>query len=101
MAFVEYNPAKGNLRPGSAKLTKTHLILSDDMQQKLNSTHVKLAYDPDTQFIRLQPSEDSGLKMVDGKIQSKGFTKFFNINKRGVFDAQWKEEEKAVYIKLS
>jgi len=101
MAFIEYNPTRGGLRPNSAKLTKTHLILSPDMQEKLGESTVAIAYDPEEKTIRLKPVETGGLKLTDGKLQSKGFTKHFGINTRGLFNAEWDENEKVIFIKVN
>lgn len=100
MAFIEYNAGKGSLRPGSAKLTKTHLILSADLQDKTDKPNVQVAYDPEIETIRLRPIENGGLKIANGKIQSKGFCKYFGITKRGTFNAKWDDNEKAVFITL-
>lgn len=101
MAFIEYTGTKGGLRPGSAKLTKTHLILSPDMQDKIETPNVQVAYDPDNEQIRLRPVGSGGLKITDGKVQSKGFAGYFGINKRGIFNAEWNEDEKAIFISLN
>ncbi len=98
MVFIEYNPTRGGLRPGSAKLTKTHLILSPDMQEKIGEANVAVAYDSDEKILRLTPVESGGLKLTDGKLQSKGFTKYFGIDTKGLFDARWDDNEEAIFI---
>lgn len=100
MAFIEYNAGKGGLRPSSAKLTKTHLIISPDLQEKMDKPSVLVAYDPEIETFRLKPVESGGLKMNDGKLQSKGFCGYFGINKRGVYKAEWNDEEEAIFITL-
>ncbi|MCF8011791.1 MAG: hypothetical protein K9L17_12170 [Clostridiales bacterium] len=100
MAFIEYNAARGGLRPGSAKLTKTHLILSPDLVDKISSYNIQVAYDPDTENLRLKPVESGGLKISGGKLQSKGFCNYFLIKKKGLFDAKWDDDEKAIYVLL-
>lgn len=101
MAFIEYTAGKGGLRPGSAKLTKTHLIISPDLQEKIDQPNILIAYDPELEIFRLKPVASGGLKLNDGKLQSKGFCKFFAIHdKRGIFKAEWNDKEKAIFITL-
>ena len=100
MAFIEYNPTRGGLRPKSAKLTKTHLILSPDLHEKTGENNISIAYDPDDKILKLTPVESGGLKVTDGKLQSKGFVNFFDIDKKGLFDAEWDENEGAIFIKV-
>jgi len=100
MAFIEYNPTRGGLRPKSAKLTKTHLILSSDLHEKIGENNVSVALDPDDKILRLTPVESGGLKLTEGKLQSKGFVNFFGIDKKGLFDAEWDENEGAIFIKV-
>ncbi len=100
MAFIEYIPTRGGLGPNSAKLTKTHLILSPDIQDRLDGNNVAVAFDPELKVIRLKPVEAGGLKITDGKLQSKGFVRHFGIDTKGLFDAKWDDNEKAVFIDI-
>jgi hypothetical protein len=100
MAFIEYKPIKGGLMPKSAKLTKTHLILSPNLHKKLGNNKAIVAYDSDDEVLKLTPTESGGLKVTEGKIQSKGFVSFFGIDKKGTFNAEWDDKQGAIFINL-
>lgn len=99
MAFIEYKPTKGGLMPKTVKLTKTHLILSPNLYKKLGNKAI-VAYDSDDEILKLTPAESGGLKVTEGKIQSKGFASFFGIDKKGTFNAEWNEKQGAIFINL-
>lgn len=102
MAFIEYGARKPGLRPSSVRITKSHIFLSQDLMENIQGADgVILAYDPDKQMIRIKPSKDGGIKNKDGAINAKGFCKFFNLNKKGVFDAKWDAKDKAIYVNLN
>lgn len=81
--------------------SKSSIVLNNVAREKLNAKNVELAYDPDTNTVRIRAIEEGGMQIKKTKVFGKGFFKHFNINPRGKFEARFDPEEKALFVKLA
>jgi len=99
MAFQVYKPKIE--KESTVSISKNHLTLNKKLASRLNSSHVELAYDPETKTIRIRPSSnENGLIINKNKIGARGFFKHFNIQNKGKYNTSFDENEKAIYIRL-
>lgn len=101
MNFIEYKSNKTKIPMNSAKLTKNQLKLSSNLKQMFGKKYVDISYEYDEKILRLKISENtSSIKITGGNIFITGVRKFFNIEEKGLFRAEWIEEDQAIYIYL-
>ncbi|WP_041274398.1 hypothetical protein [Desulforamulus reducens] len=97
MAFEVYYPRSENF----VSVSKNHITLNRNLVTKLNTDHVELAFDRETNVIRITGSSpDSGLILNKTRIGAKGFLQYFGIESKGKFPATYNEEENSIYIQL-
>lgn len=101
MAFEVYKP-RGERAEKLAivSLSKNSLVLNKVAREKLNTDKIELAYDRDTNKIRIRASED-GQTMKKTKVFAKGFFNHFDLNKKGKFAAEYDQDENALYVDLA
>lgn len=101
MAFEVYKPRgeKAGKLP-LVTLSKNSIVLNKVSREKLNADKIELAYDRETNVIRISASE-GGQTMKKTKLFAKGFYNHFNISKKGKFGAEYKQEENALYVDLN
>jgi len=72
------------------------------MADKLNGNQVEVAYDKDTNQLRIQGVDDGGMKLTKNKIGARGVLNYFDISVgKGNFAAEYDPEENAVYVDLN
>ncbi|MCL6634741.1 MAG: hypothetical protein K6T29_03100 [Peptococcaceae bacterium] len=99
MAFEVYRSRLEKEAP--AAISKNHITLNKKLLDRFNTKRVELAYDPDTNTIRIRPStSESGLVLNKNKIGARGFFKHFNIQQKGKYNAVYNDNDKAIYIRL-
>lgn len=96
--FQTYVP-KGSkrLRHNYVCLTKNHIVLAENLADKVRSNEVELKYDIDNKTICIN-FDGTGLKVKDSKINASGFYKFFDIKAKGNFEG--KLEDGCLIIEL-
>ncbi|KJS17763.1 MAG: hypothetical protein VR69_03195 [Peptococcaceae bacterium BRH_c4b] len=102
MAFEVYKPRgeKQEKQP-VVSLSKTSIVLNNVAREKLSTDRIELAYDPETDTIRIKAAENgSGMEVKKTKVFGKGFYNQFNIKKKGKFEARYDKEENALYVQL-
>ncbi len=89
MAFEIYKP-RGERVPKLplVTLSKNSIVLNKHAREKLNTEKVELAYDNDTNTIRIRATED-GQNIKKTKVFSRGFFNHFNILTKGKFKAKY------------
>lgn len=100
MAFEVYKPRikKGNV----ISLTKNHIVMKTEMIEKLNASSVELAYDRESNIIRITPAEpETGFSINKNKIGARGFFKYFDIDRKGKYPVKFDDEEGSIYIDLN
>lgn len=101
MAFEVYKPrGERTEKAPVVSLSKSSIVLNNVAREKLNSPNIELAYDRDTNTIRIKATE-GGMTIKKTKVFGKGFFNQFGITKRGKFTAEFKPDERALYVKLS
>ena len=102
MTFEIYTPRRGKQSNGKKQaivsLSRNSIVLNKLAREQLNATNIELAYDPDTNKIRISPSEE-GMDMKKTKVYAAGFFKRFDIKDRGKFAADY--DQGALYVDLN
>lgn len=104
MDFQIYRPrtkAKEDPKP-IVKLSKTTFILNKVAREQLNTPeYVELAFDKDTNTIRIRPSTvDDGNALKKTKVLAPGFFEDFEISSPGAYNAKYNQGENALYVNL-
>lgn len=100
MAFEIYKP-RGERIPKLPLVTisKNSIVLNKHAREKLEAERVELAYDRETNMIRIKATED-GQNIKKTKVFSRGFFNHFNITVKGKYQAKYDEKENALYVNL-
>ena len=100
MAFEIYKP-RGERVPKLPLVTisKNSIVLNKHAREKLNTDKVELAYDRETNTIRIKASDD-GQNIKKTKVFSRGFFNFFKIDAKGKYKTVYDEKEKALFVNL-
>ena len=99
--FEIYKP-RGE-KPGKVplvSLSKNSIVLNKTSREKLNAENIELAFDKDTNTLRIKASPD-GQILRKTKMFAKGFFNHFGISKKGKFTASYDEEENALFVELN
>jgi len=100
MAFEVYRPrGERTDKPPVVSLSKTSIVLNNVAREKLASDRIELAYDKETNTIRIRAAEN-GMQIKKTKLFGKGFFNQFGITKRGKFTAKFNPDERALYVEL-
>ena len=104
MKFEVYMPRKGKHgkkeKQAIVSLSRNSLVLNKFAREQLNSANIELAFDPETNKVRISPSEDGpGIKKT--KVPASGFFKYFGIKEKGKFAAEYDQEDNALYVNLN
>ncbi|TYO93352.1 hypothetical protein [Desulfallas thermosapovorans] len=100
MAFEVYKPRSS--KDNVVAFTKHHIRLGVKLADKLKGDRVEVAYDRETQQLRIKAVAEGGLLLNKNKIGARGIFKFFDLEgKRGNFDAEFNPEDKAIYVNLA
>lgn len=100
MAFEIYKPRgeKTGKLP-LVSISKNSIVLNKTSREKLKADNVELAFDRETNTIRIRASKD-GQIVKKTKVFARGFFNHFGIDKKGRFTAQYEEDENALYVNL-
>ncbi|OPY58950.1 MAG: hypothetical protein A4E55_00556 [Pelotomaculum sp. PtaU1.Bin035] len=100
MAFEIYKP-RGERVPKLPLVTisKNSMVLNKHAREKLCAEKVELAYDSETNTIRVKATED-GQNIKKTKVFSRGFFNHFGIAAKGKYQAEYNEKERALYVNL-
>lgn len=100
MAFEVYKPrGERTEKAPVVSLSKTSIVLNNVAREKLAADRIELAYDKDTNTMRIKAAEN-GMQIKKTKLFGKGFYNQFGISKKGKFTARFSPDEKALYIEL-
>jgi len=100
MAFEIYKP-RGERVPKLPLITisKNSIVLNKHAREKLSINRVELAFDPETNIIRIKAS-NNGQNIKKTKVFGRGFFNHFGITVKGKFPAEYDENEKALYVNI-
>lgn len=101
MVFEIYKPrGERKEKPSLISISKNSLVMNNKAREKLNNpTNIELAFDRETNIIRIRPSSD-GLTVKKTKVFAKGFFNHFGISKKGKFIAEYNENDHALYADI-
>ncbi|AGL01102.1 hypothetical protein [Desulfoscipio gibsoniae] len=100
MAFEVYIPRSSG--ENLVSITKHHIRLGNKMADKLNGDQVEVAYDKDTNKLRIRGVDEGGIKVTKNKIGARGIFNYFDIDVlKGSFVAEYDQEDNAVYVDLN
>ncbi len=100
MAFIVYK-LRGE-RVGKVPLvtlSKNSIVLNKIAREKLKADKVELAFDNDSNTLRITPSGE-GQTVKKTKVFARGFFNHFNIEKKGKFNAIFDDKENALFVSL-
>jgi hypothetical protein len=104
MPFEIYRPrAKAKNSPKSiVRLSKTTIVLNKVAREQLNTPeYVELAFDKDTNTIRIKPSIIAvGSALKKTKVLAPGFFGQFEISAAGTYFAEHNQDENALFVNL-
>lgn len=100
MVFEIYKP-RGERIPKLPLVTisKNSIVLNKHAREKLDAERIELAYDRETNMIRIKATED-GQTIKKTKVFSRGFFNHFDIAAKGKYQAKYDEKENALYVNL-
>ncbi|HHW42869.1 MAG: hypothetical protein IMW93_06600 [Thermoanaerobacteraceae bacterium] len=102
MAFEVYKPRGERAEKAPmVSFSKSSIVLNNVAREKLGVQHVELAYDRDSNMVRIRGVDEGGMQIKKTKVFGKGFFKHFNITPRGKYEARFDDEERALYVKLN
>jgi hypothetical protein len=82
------------------KISKQSIVLNKKARNLLQADSLELAYDKESRAIRIKKALEHGLTLKKTKVFAKGFLAHFDIQEKGKFRADFKEDENALYVKL-
>jgi flagellar hook protein FlgE len=82
------------------KISKQSIVMNKKARNLIQADRLELAYDTDGKTIRIKKAEEDGINMKKTKVYAKGFLEHFNIEEKGRFSAEFKEDEEALYVKV-
>lgn len=102
MAFEIYHPrARAKNKLIIVRLSKFSIVLNKVAREQLNTPEfVELAFDKDTNTIRIKPST-GGNALKKTKVLAPGFFKQFEISASGAYSAEYNQDENAIYVNLA
>lgn len=101
MAFEVYKPRGEKVgKLPLVSLSKNSIVLNKTAREKLKAENVELAFDRETNTIRIRASKD-GQIVKKTKVFARGFFNHFGLDKKGRFTASYEENENALYVDLS
>lgn len=101
MSFEIYKPRGEKIKKEIiVSLSKNSIVLNKHAREKLQAQKIELAYDKDTNTLRITASDD-GQTLKKTKTFARGFFNHFGIDKKGKFTGRYDENENALYVDIS
>lgn len=100
MAFEIYRPRKGKKeKQAIVSISRNSLVLNKFAREQLNSDSVDLAYDAETNRIKISPSSD-GFVINKTKVHAADFFAHFSIEEKGKFETEYNKDNQSIYVDL-
>ncbi len=101
MAFEVYKP-RGDRQEKAPiiSLSKTSIVLNNVAREKIGTSRIELAFDRESNTIRIRGVSDGGMEIKKTKVFGKGFFNQFGIDKKGKFEARYDHLENSLYAKI-
>lgn len=81
-------------------ISKNSIVLNKYAREKLNVERVELAFDTESNKIRIMASAN-GQNIKKTKVFGRGFFNHFGITEKGKFYADYDEETNALYVDMA
>lgn len=99
MAFEVYRPRSSG--ENLVAITKHHIRMGNKLASKLKGGQVEVAYDKDSNKLRIRGINEGGMKVNKNKIGARGIFKYFGIGDlKGSFAAEYDEGENSIFVDL-
>jgi hypothetical protein len=99
MTFEVYKPRSS--KEDMVTFTKHHIRLGAKLAGKLGSDRVEVAYDKDTQRLRIKAVDEGGLLLNKNKIGARGIFRYFDLEgKKGNYEAKFEPKEEAIFVDM-
>ncbi len=84
-------------------LSKNSIVLNKVAREKIGNEceKIEVAFDRENNVLRLKSDNEKGLVIKKTKVFSKNVFKFFGIEKKGRFNAIFRDDEGALYVNLN
>jgi len=99
MAFEVYVPRAAN--DNAVTLTKHHIRIGNKLLGRLKGDKLEVAYDVETNKIRIKGTDGPGLTVAKNKVGARGIFTYFNLDLKGRYEADFDEKQKAIYVDLN
>lgn len=100
MVFEVYKPRSSN--DNKVSITKHHIRLGNKLASNLSGDQVEVAYDKESNMLRIKVTDEGGMKLNKNKIGSSGIFKYFNIeDKKGSFRAEFDKKDNSIFVDLN
>jgi len=102
MAFEVYKPRGEKLEKlPTVSFSKNSIVLNNIARAKIKSLNVELAYDKETNTVRIRGVDEDGIQIKKTRLFAKGFYKYFDIHPKGKYEAKYNEEENSLYVDIN
>lgn len=99
MVFEVYKPRVTG--ENMVAITKHHIRIGPRLLSRLMGDDVEVAYDSDKNILRIKGVDEGGLKLSKTKIGAQGIFKYFNLDVKGKYRAEFDEKEDAIFVDLN
>ncbi|SFG58838.1 hypothetical protein SAMN05660649_02114 [Desulfotomaculum arcticum] len=100
MAFEVYRPRSSG--ENSVAITKHHIRIGNRLASQLKGDYVEVAYDKETNKLRVKGVDEGGMKVTKSKIGARGIFNYFGIGEvKGSFAAEYNAGDNAVFVDLN
>jgi hypothetical protein len=82
------------------KISKQSIVMNKKARNLIQADRLELAYDTDGKTLRIKRAEEDGINLKKTKVYAKGFLEHFNIQEKGRFLDDYKEDDEALYVKV-
>jgi len=97
LAFEVYRPRSSG--ENSVAITKHHIRIGNRLASQLKGANVEVAYDKETNTLRIKGVDEGGMKVTKNKIGARGIFSYFGIGEvKGSFAAIYNADDNAVYV---
>lgn len=101
MAFEIYKPrGERQEKAPIISLSKTSIVLNNVAREKIGTSRIELAFDRESNTIRIRGVKEGGMEIKKTKVFGKGFFNQFSINKKGKFEARYEPSDNSLYARI-
>ncbi|KJS12248.1 MAG: hypothetical protein VR67_09975 [Peptococcaceae bacterium BRH_c8a] len=99
MTFEVYVPRSNDANV--VTITKHHIRIGNKLLGKIKGDRVEIAYDRDSNKLRIRGLDEGGLILSGNKIGATGVFKYFELDERGNFQAEFNDKDNSIHVDLN